>query len=85
MSLRISGLTGEEAVKLHKELEVDIVALGRLAVRRAHVVAVEINSYEKRISSARSSSMLNCGSSAKEPRSSKVHPTGRRLDTQPGG
>lgn len=37
-------LTGKEAVKLHKELEVDIVALGRLAVRAAHVVTVEINS-----------------------------------------
>lgn len=76
------GLTGQEAVKLHKELEVDIVALGRLTVRRAHVVAVEINSYEKRISSARGSSMLNCGCSAKEPRSPKTI-QGERLFTQP--
>lgn len=39
-----SPLTGQEAVKLHKELEVDIVALGRLAVRRALAALVKINS-----------------------------------------
>lgn len=40
-------LTGQEAVELHQELEVDIVALGSLAVRAAHVVAVEINTYKR--------------------------------------
>lgn len=38
-------LTGQEAVELHQELKVNIVALGRLAVSVAHVVAVEINTY----------------------------------------
>ena len=42
------GRTGQEAVELHQELEVDIVALGRLAVGAAHVVAVEINTYSER-------------------------------------
>lgn len=37
--------TGEEAVKLHEELKVDIVALRRLAVRRLDVMAVEIDTY----------------------------------------
>ena len=36
-------LTGQEAVQLHKELEIDIVALRRLAVRVAHMVSVEID------------------------------------------
>lgn len=38
-----SELTGQEAVQLHQELQVGIVALGRLAVSAAHVVAVEID------------------------------------------
>ncbi len=43
-NLRRQGkLTSQEAVKLHQELEVDIVALGRLAVRRFDVVAAEID------------------------------------------
>jgi hypothetical protein len=36
-------LTGQEAVKLHEQLEVHIVTLWRLAVRGANVVGVEIN------------------------------------------
>ncbi len=44
--------TGKEAVKLYQELEVDIVALGRLAVRRLDVVAVEIDTYRMKQSSA---------------------------------
>lgn len=41
-------LTSKEAVELHQELEVHIVALGRLAVRALDVVAVEINTYSER-------------------------------------
>lgn len=37
------GRTGQEAVKLHQELEVDIVALGGSAVSALDVVAVEID------------------------------------------
>lgn len=37
--------TGQEAVELHQELEVDIVALGGLAVRALDVVAVEIDTW----------------------------------------
>lgn len=37
------GATSQEAVKLHQELEVDIVALGSTAVSALHVVAVEID------------------------------------------
>lgn len=36
-------LTGKEAVELHQELEVDIVALWRLAVGVSDVMAVEID------------------------------------------
>jgi hypothetical protein len=39
----IGRLTGQEAVKLHQELEVDIVTLGRLAVSVAHVMLVQID------------------------------------------
>jgi hypothetical protein len=39
------GSAGQEAVQLYQELEVDIVALGRLAVGAAYVVAVEIDTY----------------------------------------
>lgn len=49
----ISRLTGQEAVKLDQELQVDIVALGGLAVSAAHVVAVEIDTYKQtRVSSS---------------------------------
>lgn len=41
------GLTSQEAVQLHEQLEVRIVALGRLAVGVAHVVAVEIDTYKE--------------------------------------
>lgn len=40
---RIGKLTGKEAVELDKHLEVDVVALGSLAVRVPHMVAVEID------------------------------------------
>ena len=47
------GLTSQEAVELHQELEVRIVALGRLAVGVAHVVAVEIDTCkETKVSSS---------------------------------
>lgn len=39
------GTTSQEAVQLHEQLEVRIVALGRLAVAVAHVVAVEIDTH----------------------------------------
>lgn len=41
--------TCKEAVELYQELQVDIVALGRLAVRRLDVVAVEIDTYGEAI------------------------------------
>lgn len=40
-----SGRTRQEAIKLHQELEVHIVALGGLAMGPLDVVAVEINTY----------------------------------------
>ena len=39
--------TGQELVELHQELEVDIVAVGRLAVRALDVVAVEIDTWKR--------------------------------------
>lgn len=36
-------LTGQEAVELHQELEVDIVALGSLAVGVPHVVVLKVD------------------------------------------
>lgn len=36
-------LTGQEAVKLDEELQVDIVGLGSLAVRVAHVAVVDVD------------------------------------------
>jgi hypothetical protein len=50
--------TGQEAVKLHQELEVDIVALGGSAVSALDVVAVEIDTCWVKPSSAIDSSML---------------------------
>jgi hypothetical protein len=38
-----AGLTGKEAVKLDKDLQVHVVALRSLAVRVTHMVAVEID------------------------------------------
>ena len=38
-------LTGQEAVKLDEQLQVDVVRLGRLAVRVADMVCVEIDTY----------------------------------------
>jgi hypothetical protein len=52
------GTTGQEAVKLHQELEVDIVALGGLAVRGLDVVAVEIDTYRVKPGQPLSSGML---------------------------
>lgn len=49
----VSRLTSQEAVQLNQELQVDIVALGGLAVGAAHVVAVEIDTYKQtRVSSS---------------------------------
>jgi len=39
------GSASQESVQLHKELEVSIVTLGRLAVRRANVMSVEVDTY----------------------------------------
>ena len=36
-------LTGQEAVQLHEQLEIDIITLWRLAVRAANVMSVEID------------------------------------------
>ena len=38
-------LTGQEAVKLDEQLQVDVVALWRLAVRAANMVLVKIDTY----------------------------------------
>jgi hypothetical protein len=35
--------TGEEAVQLHQQLEVDIVALGSLSVAAPNVMVIEID------------------------------------------
>lgn len=35
--------TGQEAVELHQELKVDVLALGRLSVCAAHMVTVQID------------------------------------------
>lgn len=35
--------TGQEAVELHQELKVNVLALGRLAVCAAHMVTVQID------------------------------------------
>jgi hypothetical protein len=40
-------LTGQEAVELHEQLEVHIVALWRLAVCAANVMGVEIDTYSE--------------------------------------
>lgn len=42
-------LTGQEAVQLHQQLEIDIVALRRLAVRAADVMSVEIDTYSEKL------------------------------------
>lgn len=41
----VRQLTGQEAVELHQELQVDVVALGGLAVRGPLVVLPEIDTY----------------------------------------
>ena len=50
--------TGQEAVKLHQETEVDILALGGSAVSALDVVAVEIDTCRVKPSSAKRSNML---------------------------
>jgi hypothetical protein len=42
-------LTGQEAVQLHEQLEIDIVTLGRLSVRAANVMSVEIDTYSENL------------------------------------
>lgn len=44
-SCGVRKLTGQEAVKLHQELQVDVVALGGLAVRGPLVVLPQIDTY----------------------------------------
>lgn len=60
-------LTGQEAVKLDQELQVDIVALGGLAVSALDVVAVEIDTWKLETVSARWF-MLKCGCSSSQKR-----------------
>lgn len=43
----VEKLTSQEAVQLHEQLEVDIVTLGRLAVRAPNVMSVEIDTYSQ--------------------------------------
>lgn len=73
------GTTGKEAVKLYQELEIDIVALGRLAVRRLDVVAVEINTYKMKQSSAQNPCMLMQVLSL--PKKRNAMPAERRQET----
>lgn len=37
--------TGEESVELHQDLQVDVLALGRLAMGAAHMVAVQVDTH----------------------------------------
>lgn len=65
----VLGLTSQEAVQLHQELEVRIVALGRLAVGVAHVVAVEIDTYKETKIPRQPLAQVcseNCGSTRRE-------------------
>ena len=50
--------TGEEAVELHQELKIDIVALGRLAMAAPNVVTIEVNTCERELRSAASSCVV---------------------------
>jgi hypothetical protein len=63
-------LTGQEAVKLDQELQVDIVALGGLTVSALDVVAVEIDTWKLETVSARWF-MLKCGCSSSRKRASR--------------
>lgn len=47
--------TGEEAVELHQEFEVNIIALGRLAMAAPNVVTIEVDTCERELRLARSS------------------------------
>ena len=40
--------TVQEAVQLHQQLEIDVLALRRLAVRVSHMVVVKINTCPQR-------------------------------------
>jgi len=40
------GAAGEEAVELHQHLQVDVVALGRLAMGAAHMVTVQVDTHD---------------------------------------
>jgi len=42
-----SVLTGQEAIQLYEQLQVDIVTLGRLSVRAPNMVSVEIDTYSE--------------------------------------
>lgn len=42
-ALRRRRHTGEESVELHQDLQVDVLALGRLAMGAAHMVAVQVD------------------------------------------
>ena len=42
----MEALTGQEAVELHEQLQVDVVALGGGTVRVPHVVVLEIDTYK---------------------------------------
>ena len=42
--------TGKEAVKLHQDLQVHVLALGRLAMGAAHMVAIQVDTYMLRVS-----------------------------------
>jgi len=46
MEIGIGGIhTSQEAVKLHQNLQVDVVTLGSLAVAAPHMVAVQVDTY----------------------------------------
>jgi hypothetical protein len=48
-------LTSKEPVELHQELEVDIVALGSLAMAVPHMMAIEVDTWNSRRDQLKSS------------------------------
>lgn len=71
--------TGQEAVKLHQEFEVDIVALGGLAVSAPHVVTVEIDTCRVKPSSAIWSKACSIRAALSGNLQTAPHPQGDKL------
>ena len=80
---RCVGRTGQEAVKLHQELEVDIVALGGLAVSALDVVAVEIDTCWVKPSSAIWSEVCSIRAALSGDIQTAPHPQGNWFSRNP--